>query len=74
MIIPIRCYTCNRIVAGKWTKYVERVRELGGDPKELEYLTSTTTRTAAGKALDELGLVRPCCRSLFLGHVDLLKK
>lgn len=25
------------------------------------------------KVLDELGLQRPCCRALFLGHVDLLE-
>ena len=24
------------------------------------------------KVLDELGLERPCCRALFMGHVDLL--
>lgn len=74
MIIPIRCYTCNRIVAGKWLSYVDKVKENGGDPKELEYLTTTTTKTAAGRALDQLGLTRPCCRALFLGHVDLLQK
>lgn len=74
MIIPIRCYTCNNIVAGKWLPYVEKVERYGGNPKELEYLTTTTTKTAAGRALDELNLVRPCCRALFLGHVDLLKK
>jgi DNA-directed RNA polymerase subunit N (RpoN/RPB10) len=74
MIIPIRCYTCNKILAGKWPVYVEKVRENGGDPKELEYLQSTTIKTASGKALDDLDLTRPCCRALFLGHVNLLKK
>jgi len=28
----------------------------------------------SGKVLTDLGLARICCRSLFLGHVDLLKK
>ena len=74
MIIPIRCYTCNRIVAGKWQLYVDKVKEYGGDSKELEYLSSVTTKTAAGKALDDLGMDRPCCRALFLGHVELLRK
>ena len=74
MIIPIRCYTCNRIVAGKWQPYVDKVKSYGGDAKELEYLTTATTKSAAGRALDDLGLTRPCCRALFLGHVDLLKK
>jgi len=55
MLIPIRCYTCNNLVAGKWLPYVDKVKEYGGDAKELEYLTTSTTKTAAGRALDELG-------------------
>lgn len=74
MIIPIRCVSCNNIIAGKYLAYVELVdknRKKEGKT-EMEYLTSTTTKTAEGKALDELGMVRPCCRRHFLTHVDLL--
>ena len=39
-----------------WEDYNERLKK-GDDRKE---------------ALDKLGLERYCCRSLFLGHVDLL--
>lgn len=74
MIIPIRCVSCNNIIAGKYLAYVDLVdknRKKEGKT-EMEYLTSTTTKTAEGKALDELGMVRPCCRRHFLTHVDLL--
>ena len=27
MIIPIRCFTCNQIIANKWTKYQEKIQE-----------------------------------------------
>lgn len=74
MIIPIRCVSCNNIIAGKYLSYIDLVdknRKKEGKT-EMEYLTSTTTKTAEGKALDELGLNRPCCRRHFLTHVDLL--
>jgi DNA-directed RNA polymerase subunit N len=58
MIIPIRCFTCGKVVAHLWEEFKRRV-EAGEDSK---------------KVLDELGLKRYCCRQLFLGHVDLLKE
>jgi DNA-directed RNA polymerase subunit N (RpoN/RPB10) len=74
MIIPIRCVSCNNIIAGKYMAYIELVeknRKKEGKT-QMEYLTATTTKTAEGKALDELGINRPCCRRHFLTHVDLL--
>ena len=56
MIIPMRCFSCNKPVAHLWEKYNELIKS-GKSPKE---------------ALDEIGLTRYCCRALFLGHVDLL--
>jgi hypothetical protein len=35
---------------------------------QLEYLTSTTKITAEGRAMNELGLTRECCRRHFLTH------
>jgi DNA-directed RNA polymerase subunit N len=57
-IIPIRCLSCGKPVAGLWEKYKERT-EAGENP---------------GKVMDDLGLERYCCRSLFLTHRDTLKK
>ncbi len=56
MIIPVRCMTCGAPVGGKWEKYQELLKK-GKTPQE---------------ALDEVGLKRYCCRSLFLTHVDLI--
>ena len=74
MIIPIRCVSCNNIIAGKYLTYleiVEKNRKKEGKT-QMEYLTATTVKTAEGKALDELGMNRPCCRRHFLTHVDLI--
>jgi len=74
MIFPIRCVSCNNVIAGKYVSYLEKVvehRKKTGQT-EMEYLTATTVKTAEGKALDDLGVIRPCCRRHFLTHVDLL--
>ncbi len=58
MIIPVRCFTCGKVVGQLWEDYQKRVAK-GED---------------GGKVLTELGHKRYCCRQLFLGHVDLLKE
>jgi len=75
MIIPIRCVSCNTVIAGKWEPYqtlVDKYRKEMKQGNEMVYLTATTTKTAEGKALDEVGLKKMCCRRHFLSHVDLL--
>lgn len=61
MIIPVRCFSCGKPIGHLWEGYKKRVAE-GEKPK---------------KVLDELGLERYCCRSIFLGqedYVELLSK
>lgn len=57
MIIPIRCMSCGKPIAHLWEEFKQRA-EAGEEP---------------GKILDSLGLERYCCRSAFLGQVDLLE-
>lgn len=56
MIIPVRCMSCGKPIGHLWEDYHKRV-EAGED---------------AGKVMDELGLVRYCCRGTMLGHADML--
>jgi len=74
MIFPIRCISCNSVIAGKYLAYLAKVKEHRKEngKAEMEYLSATTTKTAEGKALDELNIKRPCCRRHFLTHVELL--
>ncbi|EOD21835.1 hypothetical protein EMIHUDRAFT_74809 [Emiliania huxleyi CCMP1516] len=58
MIIPVRCFTCGKVIGNKWDKY-------------LELLQSDYTE---GDALDALSLKRYCCRRMLLTHVDLVEK
>ena len=56
MIIPVRCFTCGKVVASAWTPFVERTRN-GEEPR---------------KVLDDLGLTRYCCRRMILSHAELI--
>ncbi|MCD6226528.1 MAG: DNA-directed RNA polymerase subunit N [Candidatus Aenigmarchaeota archaeon] len=58
MIIPVRCFTCGKVLGHLWEEFNKRVKA-GEDP---------------GKVLTDLGIERYCCRALFIGHVDLIKK
>ncbi|KAF8591371.1 hypothetical protein K439DRAFT_998053 [Ramaria rubella] len=57
-IIPVRCFSCGKVIGDKWNKYLEL---LSRDISE-------------GDALDELQLKRYCCRRMVLTHVDLIEK
>lgn len=77
MIIPIRCVSCNNVLAGKWLRYLQKSKEYkkkDGRPEDdqMVYLNQTTVKTAEGRALDELGVTKICCRRHILTHVDLL--
>ncbi|EJU03340.1 hypothetical protein DACRYDRAFT_65562 [Dacryopinax primogenitus] len=58
MIIPVRCFSCGKVVGDKWEAYMQLLQS---DVNE-------------GEALDELGLRRYCCRRMVLTHVDLIEK
>lgn len=74
MIFPIRCVSCNNVIAGKYLAYLEKVKQYRREngKNDMEYLTATTVKTAEGKALDDLKVTRVCCRRHFLSHVDLI--
>jgi DNA-directed RNA polymerase subunit N len=58
MLIPVRCFSCGKVVGHLWEEYKKRV-DAGEDSK---------------KVLDDLEIKRYCCRALFIGNVDLTKK
>jgi DNA-directed RNA polymerase subunit N len=55
MIVPIRCFSCGKPVAGLYEEFRERV-DAGENAK---------------KVLDDLGLKRYCCRKTLLTSVDI---
>ena len=76
MIIPIRCFTCNRVLASKYNKYLELVslednqeNVISGDPTIME------KENVHQKAFKEIGISdRYCCKRHMLSHIDLIHK
>jgi len=70
--IPYRCVTCGWPLATKWKTYLDMVKKYKQDGRpekdELVYLTNNTKVTAEGRAMDDLGLTRECCRRHLLTH------
>jgi DNA-directed RNA polymerase subunit N len=78
MIIPIRCYTCGKCIGNKYYTYRDRVAELKKKENKplkdtvINMNAATIEKTVEGRVMDELGLIRLCCRKIFLGHIELV--
>ena len=55
-MMPVRCFSCGKVVGDKWEEF-QRRRIAGEDPK---------------KVLDDLGLDKYCCRRMLITHCDLI--
>jgi DNA-directed RNA polymerases I, II, and III subunit RPABC5 len=76
MIIPIKCFTCGKVLADKYLYYSQRVNEkktaLGLDKDDVIYLTKKNIKkTPEGEVMDELHLSKLCCRRHMLTHIDI---
>ena len=76
MIIPVRCFTCNMVLADKYRFYVNECRRIkiakGLNPDKIIYLTKENVdKTVEGNVLDELRITNVCCRRSMLTHVDI---
>tara|TARA_Y100000389_G_C17410126_1_gene490388 strand:- start:1020 stop:1253 length:234 start_codon:yes stop_codon:yes gene_type:complete len=77
MIIPVKCFTCGKVLGDKYLYYVKNVRKIklanNMSVSDVVYLTEITTeKTPEGKVLDTLGLNKLCCRRHMLTHVDIV--
>lgn len=54
MQFPVRCPSCGKVIGDKYDEFQERVKD--GEDK--------------GEVLDDLGVERYCCRTVFLTHVE----
>ena len=77
MIIPMKCFTCNKLISDKYVYYLEQKNKI--DPKNTLITIDTNAienglveKTELGHILDNIGLHRYCCRRMFLGQVDIV--
>ncbi|PVH81510.1 hypothetical protein DL98DRAFT_416624 [Cadophora sp. DSE1049] len=58
MIIPVRCFSCGKVVGDLWERYLKLI----------------DAQVQDGEAMDQLGCKRYCCRRMIMTHVDLIEK
>ncbi len=57
MIIPIRCFSCGKLIADKYEAYLKMVEE--GIPIE--------------EIWEKIGITRFCCKRMIASHVDIVE-
>ena len=78
MIIPVRCFTCGKVIAHMYDEYLEKVSKNLNDEKLVKMTEGLntnydSTKTIEGNILDDLGITRYCCRRHFLTQNDFSK-
>jgi DNA-directed RNA polymerase subunit N len=72
MIIPIRCFTCSKVIADKYDYYHQEKNKLKSEDNkndnDLKFFNDIHTK----EILDNLGLIRYCCRRSVMSSVDLM--
>lgn len=74
MIIPIRCFSCGCVLANKWLAYVQEKEKIASRSERFYLDGSQLRETPENMIMQKLKIKRPCCRVIFLTHVDLMEK
>ena len=70
MIIPVRCFTCSKVIGNKYEKYVKLVEER---KQENKYINNQDENIDNSDIFKKLKLKRYCCRRMLLTHTPLLE-
>ena len=87
MIIPVRCFTCGKVLADKWNYYNTEVNknkknkdnnkftmdDISISENEDKPTKYFTEDNKNDEILNKLGLNKMCCRRHMLSHVDLIE-
>jgi len=68
LIIPVRCFTCGKVIAQDYQEFERRY-----DIYKQAVKTGEKPKETPKEILDDLGVDRFCCRRMIISHVDLLK-
>ena len=78
MIIPVRCYSCGKILANKYNYFQNELNRkklamnTTEDPLIINVNAADVKKTIAGELMDELGLTRICCRKVLLTSINII--
>ncbi|MCL5874172.1 MAG: DNA-directed RNA polymerase subunit N [Candidatus Thermoplasmatota archaeon] len=68
MIIPVRCFSCGRVIGSDYVRFTNRVEEIKKSKSR-----EPSTEEMSG-ILDDLNVTRYCCRRMILSNAELLEE
>jgi DNA-directed RNA polymerase subunit N (RpoN/RPB10) len=89
MLIPVKCYSCGKVLANKYVYFQNQLeikkKELkknsvnntndnndNNDPLFININATIVKKTIAGEIMDDLGLIRICCRKTLLTSINIV--
>ena len=77
MIIPIRCFTCGKVIAHLWEDYLEELQnkynKSADDLKKRFVVGDINEKSVESLTMEKLGIKRYCCKRMFISHVDIFQ-
>jgi DNA-directed RNA polymerase subunit N (RpoN/RPB10) len=77
MIIPIRCFTCNNVLASKYEKYLLLIQNTSFEDDIINTIDNQEllqdNLEKSKEIFKNLGIKRYCCKRHLLTHVDLIE-
>lgn len=76
MIIPVRC-RCGKVISNKYYYFRDEVSKIkakqnipNNDLTTININSAEVTKTVEGRMLDEIGIIKDCCRATMLTHIE----
>lgn len=72
MIIPVRCFTCNKVIGNVYEKYkfLEKKQKI----EVTDSIEDNISKNNKKVIFKELGIVRYCCIRHLISQVDLVEQ
>ena len=76
MIVPVRCFTCAKVLSDKWRAFEARHKKAleASDAETPHNPESGLVGVATAKILDEMKITRLCCRRVMMTTVDAMHR
>ena len=71
MIIPIRCFTCGKVMADI-SDYYEKEKNKLEETNDVDSAYKNFEKIHTCAILDKLGLKRYCCRRNLISNIDMM--
>ena len=84
MIIPVRCFTCGKVLGDKWNTYKKLVDKKSSSESKKKFTLEDITISSKtdplehfdnnhqNDILNKMNIKKMCCRRHMLSHIDLI--